>query len=532
MGKYTVIEREARKRRVYDLRKQGLSYRDIMSKLREEGWNISLHQIQLDLEATHGESKTEEFPFWCSESKDRNHLYPNCCFNHKIGLPARADGQASTIYDYQHDVFKLISDFTYLAIIKSRRIGITEIVLRSMLYYAIYGFMKGYKSIIIPGTKASLSEDHIVVLKNLLDHGGYWELVDEEKTKRDRLMFKDGTEIRAMPSNTSTVRGLTVKYVFMDEAALFNDVEQKEILNSVRPLIATTKGRITMVSTPKGRRGIFYSAVTADPTWHKIPMPWTVSRNKLLMDDFIEKEMKSVVLDFQQEYNCAFSTPENAVYPQSFIDKCIGDYELIEYAPNDWRLNEGIKKWIPDLNDPQRVKGRWINAYTEAIGGIDVAITKDFTSMVVLAKFEKQWKPLVVKTYPHITWESIIADVVKIAQEFNVTQFAVDTTAMGKSFADMVIGKHLAVEPVTFTNERKTDMINHCKKLLQAGELSLPKNGCQELLLQFSEQQRTDIGGGKMKYSHPETRNDDMLWAFHLACLMVGEKAEQVVMFL
>lgn len=513
--RHTAIEREARVERVKDLRVQGLSLRQIVVELEKEGYPISLHQVQLDLQATAPSAVKSTFPFWCF---DKIQGYPNCCFCHKVHLPLRADGEKSTLYDYQYNIFKAMEENTYLAVVKSRQIGITTIVLYAMLYYAIYGFMKGYKSLIIPGTKASLSEDHIGNLKDLIEIGGYSDLLDtEHQTRKDRIIFKDKTEIRAMPSNTTTVRGLAVKFVFLDEAAMFDDIAQREILNSIRPLIATTKGRITMISTPKGRRGIFYAVVTSDPTWNKMYLPYTVSYNKLLPAVTIESEMKSPTVDFQQEYNNQFSTPENAVYTQAFIDSHKGDYELIEYAPNDWRLNEPTKIWT---EKPDR--GYYTNSYSECIAGVDVGSRHDYTSLVVLAHFDKIWKPLICKIYQP-GWPAIIDDFEKLAKEFSIQQFAIDTTAMGKDFADLVLGKSLNIDPVTFTSENKTQMINYCKKLLQGQELSLPKEGCPELLLQFGEQQKSDIGGGKTRYSHPESRNDDLLWAWHLATKLIGE---------
>lgn len=522
--RHTAIEREARVERVKDLRAQGLSLRQIVVELEKEGYPISLHQVQLDLQATAPSATKSTFPFWCFEKIQG---YPNCCFCHKVHLPLRADGEKSTLYDYQYNIFRAMEDNTYLTVVKSRQIGITTIVLYGMLYYAIYGFMKGYKSLIIPGTKAALSEDHIGNMKSIIEIGEYTDLIDPEKTRKDRIIFKDKTEIRAMPSNTTTVRGLAVKFVFLDEAAMFDDIEQREILNSIRPLIATTRGKITMISTPKGRRGIFYAVVTSDSTWNKMYLPYTVSLNKLLPAETIDSEMKSPTVDFQQEYNNQFSTPQNAVYTQAFIDSHKGDYELIEYAPNDWRLNEPLKTWMQTNGK----EGHYIHSYSNCLAGVDVGSIRDFTSLVVLAQFDKTWKPLVCKLYQP-GWPAIIEDFEKLAKELNIQQFAIDTTAFGKDFADMVVGKSLHIDPVSFTSQNKTEMINHCKKLLVGQELSLPKNGCPELLLQFGEQQKSDIGGGRIKYSHPETRQDDMLWAFHLACKLVGEHAETVIIML
>ena len=525
-------EREARKRRVYDLRNQGLSYRDIIAQLTKEGFPISLRQVQLDLLDAKGESAKDTFPFYCFRKPERMKYYPNnCCFMDKIGLPPLQSGGVSELYDYQHQLFMEIGEHQYYAVVKSRQIGMTHAVLWSLLYYALYGFIKGHKAIIIPGTRSELSEDHIGLLKRALESGGYNELIDNTNTTKSKITFKDGTEIRAMPSNTTTVRGLAVKFVFLDEAAMFDDKEQKEILNSIRPTIATTKGHICMISTPRGRRGVFYNVISEHNSWHKTYFPYTVAQGRLLPQEHIDKEMKAPDVDFQQEYNCAFSTPDNAVYTQGFIDSCKADYELIEYAPDDWRLNEPHKKWIPDIND--KSKGEFIQAYSNCVAGVDVAVTKDYTSLVVLAKFDNIWKPLVCKQFPHAyTWGGVIQELEKLAIELNIQEFAVDATSMGQAFADMVVGKRISVDPVMFTNQTKREMINHCKKLLQSKELSLPIKGCPELLTQFLEQQQTDLGQNRIKYSHPEGKHDDLLWSFHMACKLAGEKNEQVVMLL
>jgi len=76
-----------------------------------------------------------------------------------------------------------------------------------------------------------------------------------------RVELANGSRIVALPGDERTIRGFAgATLVVLDEAARVED----ELLAAVRPMLATSAGRLIALSTPFGKRGFFYEARHAD----------------------------------------------------------------------------------------------------------------------------------------------------------------------------------------------------------------------------------------------------------------------------
>lgn len=85
-----------------------------------------------------------------------------------------------------------------------------------------------------------------------------------ESTTADTLRLKTGVDIRVQPASWRTVRGITSIAAICDEIAFWRADESanpdKEILNALRPSLATTGGPLICISSPYAKRGELYSA--------------------------------------------------------------------------------------------------------------------------------------------------------------------------------------------------------------------------------------------------------------------------------
>ena len=86
------------------------------------------------------------------------------------------------------------------------------------------------------------------ILRQLIEQRTQWSL---------RLM--NGVDIEVRASDWRRLRGLTLIEVIADESGYFFNENSAnpddEILNAVRPGLATTSGRLTLISSPYARRG-------------------------------------------------------------------------------------------------------------------------------------------------------------------------------------------------------------------------------------------------------------------------------------
>jgi len=153
--------------------------------------------------------------FWC---KQVNSDKQDCCFSHKVGMPQHP----ATLQPMQY-MSHQIQFVDYLTkdnrpkkihVNKSRQIGFTEIVLRTIQYLSFNKYAGG-KIMIIAGTREKTSKKIMQRFKLLFDN-----IPQYIKSSNDLITeLTNGTIIEALPSNSEAIRGDTkIKCVFIDEA--------------------------------------------------------------------------------------------------------------------------------------------------------------------------------------------------------------------------------------------------------------------------------------------------------------------------
>jgi hypothetical protein len=132
-----------------------------------------------------------------------------------------------------------------------------------------------------------------------------------------KIEFDNGGRIVALPGSEKTVRGLSAaSLVVIDEAARTAD----ELLAAVRPMLATTNGRLIALSTPAGRRGFFYEAWHDDTDWLRIRV--SVSQCPRISKEFLADELKTLgPMRFSEEYQLEFRDDTESVFLGDLIDR-------------------------------------------------------------------------------------------------------------------------------------------------------------------------------------------------------------------
>ncbi|MEM2257830.1 MAG: terminase family protein, partial [Candidatus Caldarchaeum sp.] len=144
--------------------------------------------------------------------------------------------------------------------------------------------------------------------------------LSETKTQ---VEFQNGSRIVSLPNNPDAIRGYRADMVYIDEAAMFkNDFAIK---SAVIPTIAGREGRLSLISTPKGRRGWFYEAWTSD-TFSKHQVHYTEAPH-ITPQDLEGMRASMNPLEWEQEMEMKFLDELNAVFPYELILQCVEDYE-------------------------------------------------------------------------------------------------------------------------------------------------------------------------------------------------------------
>jgi len=127
--------------------------------------------------------------------------------------------------------------------------------------------------------------------------------------------FANGSRIIALPGTERTVRGYAAAdLVIIDEAARVED----ELIAAVRPMLATSNGRLIGLTTPAGKRGWFYDAWTSNEEWHRVKI--TADQCPRITPEFLADELKALGPQrFAEEYMCEFRDNDEAVFPVGVI---------------------------------------------------------------------------------------------------------------------------------------------------------------------------------------------------------------------
>jgi len=154
------------------------------------------------------------------------------------------------------------------------------------------------------------------LFRSLMVH--FRQLADVPEIKSEsvlRLELMNGSRIIALPGESNTVRGYSgATLIICDEAARIPD----ELLAAIRPMLATSNGRLIALSTPHGRQGWFFEAWHGDPYWHRVRV--SAEQCPRISKEFLDEEMRELGPQrYAEEYQLAFLDAQSAVFSALLI---------------------------------------------------------------------------------------------------------------------------------------------------------------------------------------------------------------------
>jgi len=156
--------------------------------------------------------------------------------------------------------------------------------------------------------------------------------VPPESESALQLELENGSRLVALPGQEGTIRSYSgVSLLLIDEAARV----KTESYMSVRPMLATSRGRMIALSTPFGTRGWWYDAYRdrARNGWEYYEV--TAEQCPHIPREFLAQERKDMgAWWYDQEYACVFRDAQDAVFTQRDIDAMFAeDYEPWDLGP-------------------------------------------------------------------------------------------------------------------------------------------------------------------------------------------------------
>jgi len=137
------------------------------------------------------------------------------------------------------------------------------------------------------------------------------------------MHLPNGSRIEALPGSEKTVRGFSgTALLIVDEAARVDD----ELYYAVRPMLAVSGGSLMMLTTPYGKRGVFFEEWTsgAGREWDRYEVP--AREVPRISEEFLEEERQALPARiYRQEYECSFEETEDQVFSYEDVQAAISD---------------------------------------------------------------------------------------------------------------------------------------------------------------------------------------------------------------
>jgi hypothetical protein len=146
-------------------------------------------------------------------------------------------------------------------------------------------------------------------------------VIPAESYRKLGMELTNGSRIEALPGTEKTIRGFSgVDLLVVDEASRVAD----ELYYAVRPMLAVSGGRLMMLSTPYGKRGVFFEEWSGGEGWERYEVP--ASECPRIAASFLEDERRALPgWVYRQEYECSFEETEDQVFSHELVSAAITD---------------------------------------------------------------------------------------------------------------------------------------------------------------------------------------------------------------
>ncbi len=201
----------------------------------------------------------------------------------------------------------LTSTDEYVILNCSRQSGKSTIVAILALHHALLN--PDSLILILSPTQRQSGE----LLKKII--GFYRSLGRMGNREATTLELRNGSRIVALPGSESTTRGFSSpSLILLDEAAQVSD----NLYYAARPMLAVSGGRLILLSTPRGKRGIFWRVWEHDADWTKVRV--TAYECPRITKEYLERERRNIGdWWFAQEYLCEFRQDNDALFKEGWI---------------------------------------------------------------------------------------------------------------------------------------------------------------------------------------------------------------------
>lgn len=291
-----------------------------------------------------------------------------------------------------------------------------------------------------------------------------------KRTKPKRIDLINGSQIEFRSAGKEDgLIGEGVHSLVIDEASMTPSSAWKKEL---RPTLSDTMGTMLAISTPKGRNWFhdYYQRGQSDDEEFSEIESWSspTKENPHIADSEVEAAQRELPQRiFEQEYEARFVDDSGGVF-EKVRERIVSEYE-----------------WPVDTGQPPHYIG------------VDFARQQNWTVITVLdgeGTLVDWWRN------QHISWPRIQLTVEDMYDEYGGRVF-VDGSRDNKIVSDLEVAG-VPVQPINFTSQKKTQMIENLILAVEKGEITIPD--IPQLITELQVMEYETTRGGNVSYHAPD----------------------------
>jgi len=216
------------------------------------------------------------------------------------------------MYDYQKRMIKHIDENRFSILLLPRQMGKSIVSCGYLLHHAIFN---PDKTIAILANKAATAREMLGRITFMLENLPFFLQPGVKVLNKGNIAFSNNSEIIAASTSSSSIRGLSINVVFIDEMAFIQRSE--EFFTSTYPVISSGKStKVIVTSTPNGIANMFYKlwegAVNGTSEFAPLKIEWWEHPNR---DEKWKEETiaNTSPEQFKQEFDIEFIGSSNTL---------------------------------------------------------------------------------------------------------------------------------------------------------------------------------------------------------------------------
>ena len=291
----------------------------------------------------------------------------------------------------------------------------------------------------------------------------------KHRPTRHIINLTNNSRIMCVPTGLSGygIRGFSVDLLIADEAAFIH----QDVWQAVTPMLATTKGKLVLLSTPFGRSGYFYERFS-DPTFKT----WHIRSDECPRMDlnFLEQEKKRLTkLQYSQEYFGEFVDELRQFFPDEIIKKVM----ILQ-------RNSNSVEWPTVITSLSSLGDNFL--------GVDIArMGEDETVLASVTRINREKLQMIDLEITRKTYLTDTIARIKIAdRKYDFKKIYIDTGGIGAGVFDPLLQddeckrKIISIENARRSLDRDdTRTTKLDKEVLYANLLKLMESGAVELFM-------------------------------------------------